>query len=96
MYCVLDLETTGFSRAQNHIIEVAAQILKHNGVPLDNGSFELLVWPPTNIPSFIGTLMGITDKMVKSSEDFTSVMSDFLKKSKEGKSIVLYLYVIMV
>ena len=96
LYCVLDLETTGLSRAQNHIVEVAAQILKHNGVPLDNGSFELLVWPPTNIPSFIGTLIGITDKMVKSSEYFTSIMSDFLKKSKEGKSIVLYLYVIMV
>ena len=79
LYCVLDLETTGFSRSRNHIIEVTAQILKHDGVPLENGSFESLVRPPTNIPSFIGTLTGITDEMVKNCEDFTSVMTDFFK-----------------
>ena len=79
LYCVLDLETTGFSRSRNHIIEVAAQILKHDGVPLENGSFESLVRPPTKIPSFIGTLTGITDEMVKNCEDFTSVMTDFFK-----------------
>ena len=40
LYCVLDLETTGFSRSRNHIIEVAAQILKHDGVMIENGSLS--------------------------------------------------------
>ena len=55
------------------------QILKHNSVLLDNGSFESLVQPPTKIPSFIGTLTCITDEMLKGCEDFTSIMSDFFK-----------------
>ena len=78
-YCVLDLETTGFSRSHNHIIEVATKVLKQDGVLLNKESFESLIWPPSNILSFIGTLTGITDEILKGSEYLVSVMSNFFK-----------------
>ena len=79
LYCVLDLETTGFSRSQNHIIEVAAQILKHDGVMIENGSFSSLIRPPMNIPPFVATLTGITDEMVMESPNFSTVIQEFFK-----------------
>ena len=76
---MLDLETTGFSRSRNHIIEVAAQILKHDGVMIENGSFTSLIQPPTNIPPFLATLTGITDEMVMDSPNFSTVIQEFFK-----------------
>ena len=38
-----------------------------------------MIQPPTNIPSFIATLTGITDEMVVGSPDFASVIQEFFK-----------------
>ena len=79
LYCVLDLETTGFSRSRNHIIEVTAQILKHDGVMIKNGSFSSLIQPHMIIPPFVATLTGITDEMVMESPNFSTVIQKFFK-----------------
>ena len=44
-YVVFDIETTGFSRRRNEIIQIGAQILSSDGEHVENGSFCSLVKP---------------------------------------------------
>lgn len=60
IYIVFDLETTGFSRERNHIIEIAAEFMDHKGHGDENKKFAALVRPPTTIPPRITALTGIT------------------------------------
>ena len=53
LYVVFDLETTGRSRQRDEIIEVAAVILNHFGVPIEDAVFAQFVKPTTPIPPFI-------------------------------------------
>jgi DNA polymerase III alpha subunit (gram-positive type) len=60
LYVVFDLETTGRSRQHSEIIELAAQILDPNGIPLEDAIFSELIKPNTPIPPLITELTTIT------------------------------------
>jgi DNA polymerase III epsilon subunit-like protein len=77
-YIVFDIETTGFSRERNHIIELAAQFLDHSGTSDDNKRFHALVKPPTPIPPHITALTGIKYDDVCKEQTFEVVAKDFL------------------
>ena len=79
MYVVFDLETTGFSYKNNNIIEIAAQVLSHEGIPLEDGLYSSLICPPRPIPSFVSDLTGITQDMVKTKRIFSSVVVEFFE-----------------
>jgi DNA polymerase III epsilon subunit-like protein len=49
---VFDLETTGSSRQRGEIIEVAAVVLEHFVVPIEDAGFSQFVRPTTPIPPF--------------------------------------------
>ena len=79
MYVVFDLETTGFSKERNHIIEIAAQIVNCNGVRVNEGTYYSLVSPPVPIPSIITQLTNITNEDVAQSSSFKDVGVDFIR-----------------
>ena len=79
MYVVLDLETTGFSYKNNNIIEIAVEVLSHEGIPLEDGLYSSLVRPPRPIPSFVSDLTGITHDMVKTKQIFSVVVVEFFE-----------------
>jgi DNA polymerase III alpha subunit (gram-positive type) len=68
LYVVFYLETTGRSRQQHEIIELAAQILDPNGIPLEEAIFSELVKPSQPIPPFITELTTITKDHVSTAE----------------------------
>jgi len=61
-YAVIDFETTGLSAGADRIIEVAAVIVR-DGVVVE--TFSELMNPGFRIPSFITSLTGISDAMVR-------------------------------
>ena len=77
LYLVLDLETTGLSRSNCHIIEIGAEILDPSGIPIEDGSYTSLVRPPTPIPQLIVELTGITQAKVEKARPFNLVMNEF-------------------
>ena len=79
MYVVLDLETTGFSYKNNNIIEIAAEVLSHEGIPLEDGLYSSLICPPRPIPSFVSDLTGITQDMVKTKRIFSVVVVELFE-----------------
>jgi DNA polymerase III alpha subunit (gram-positive type) len=79
LYVVFDLETTGLSRKQHEIIELAAVILDHNGIQIEDASFVQLVKPTNPIPSFITTLTSITNDDVRDADNFKEVGGAFLR-----------------
>jgi len=80
-YVVLDIETTGLSRHAHRITEIAALRVENFQVV---NKFETLVNPQTPIPSFITSLTGITNSMVKDSPIIEDVMPKFLKFVKDA------------
>ena len=62
MYICLDIETTGLSPEDDHIIEVAIVHFDHEKILSEWSS---LIKPPVPIPEFVTRLTGITDEMVK-------------------------------
>lgn len=78
LYCVFDLETTGFSKDRNFIIEIACMLCDEVGKPLPDGKYTELVKPPVPIPYFITELTGITTNDVKDKEDFRVIGKEFL------------------
>jgi DNA polymerase-3 subunit alpha (Gram-positive type) len=80
-YCVLDLETTGFSPVTEKITEIG--IMKFNdGKVIDQ--FSCFVNPEKPIPAKVIAVTNITDDMVKNAETIEQVfpkMLDFLKGS---------------
>jgi hypothetical protein len=78
MYVVFDIETTGFSKLRNHIIEIAAQMLDPMGQPYGE-SFSSLINPLRRLNPFIQNLTGIQDKDLFGKPMFKDVATDFAK-----------------
>lgn len=72
----IDLETTGFSRDWDYIIEIAAVLYdEDSGVILEE--FHEYIKPAKKIPSKISELTGITDYQVRKCRTEREVMTDF-------------------
>ena len=76
-YVLFDLETTGGSRTDDDIIELAAMILGPDGIALEDGSFDSLIRPTKDVSTFIASLTGISNDMVQSAPNFSVVGVDF-------------------
>jgi DNA polymerase III alpha subunit (gram-positive type) len=77
---LFDLETTGGSRTDDDIIELAVMVLGPDGIALEDGSFKSLVCPSKDISIFMASsLTGITNDMVKTAFDFTAVATEFFQ-----------------
>jgi DNA polymerase-3 subunit alpha (Gram-positive type) len=80
-YCVLDLETTGFSPVTEKITEIGIMKLK-DGKVIDE--FSCFVNPEKSIPQRVVEVTNITDDMVRDAETIEQVfpkMLDFIKGS---------------
>ena len=80
-YCVLDLETTGFSPVTEKITEIGIMKFK-DGKVIDK--FSTFVNPEKPIPARVVEVTNITDDMVKDAETIDKVfpkLMDFIKDS---------------
>ena len=80
-YCVLDLETTGFSATTEKITEVGIMKLR-DGEVIDE--FSCFVNPEKHIPQRVSEVTNITDEMVADAETIDKVFPkvlDFIKDS---------------
>lgn len=74
-YVVVDIETTGLSRANDRIIELGA-IRIRDGKPVEE--CDILVNPGIEIDDFISELTGITNEMVKDKPYIDKAIEGFL------------------
>ncbi len=74
-YVVLDLETTGLSAYNDHIIEVGLVKVRNNEIV---DTYDQLINPGVSISSFITKLTGITNEMVESHQSFDFYEEDIL------------------
>jgi DNA polymerase-3 subunit alpha (Gram-positive type) len=75
-YCVLDLETTGFSPVTEKITEIGVMKIK-DGKVIDK--FSCFVNPEKSIPSRVVEVTNITDDMVRNAETIDKVFPKMLK-----------------
>lgn len=74
-YVVLDIETTGFSKAEDSIIEIAA-VRFHGGV--ETARYGALIRADVPLPLDIQALTGITPDMLTDAPAIGEVLPDFL------------------
>lgn len=74
-YIVLDIETTGFSRSDDRIIEIAANEYR-NSVIINQ--YHTYINPMMHIPIPISRLTGITDSDVQNAPKIDEIKHDFL------------------
>ena len=74
-FVIVDIETTGLSREEHAITEIAAAKYE-NGQIIEE--YQTLINPQTHIPSFITKLTGITDDMVKDAPLIEHALPEFL------------------
>ena len=80
-YCVLDLETTGFSAVTEKITEVGIMKVK-DGKVIDE--FSCFVNPEKHIPERVTEVTNITDEMVKDAETIDKVFPKILEFIKDS------------
>jgi DNA polymerase-3 subunit alpha (Gram-positive type) len=80
-YCVLDLETTGFSAVTEKITEVGIMKIK-DGKVIDE--FSQFVNPEKHIPERVTEVTNITDEMVKDAETIDKVFPKILEFIKDS------------
>ncbi len=85
-YCVLDLETTGFSATTEKITEVGIMKVK-NGEVIDE--FSCFVNPEKHIPERVTQVTNITDEMVKDAETIKEVFPKILEFLGNDKETVI-------
>jgi len=74
-FTVIDTETTGLSPKKNEIIEIGAVKFRNWEV---SEKYDVLIKPKSYIPSFITSLTGISNEMVKSSPYFEDILDEFM------------------
>jgi DNA polymerase III epsilon subunit-like protein len=79
IYVVFDLETTGFNRQRNEIIELSAIILDRNVIMIEDATFSHLIKPRHPIPRLITDLPSITNEDVSTAEPFPQVAGSFVR-----------------
>ena len=85
-YCVLDLETTGFSATTEKITEVGIMKVKQGEV-IDE--FSCFVNPEKHIPERVTEVTNITDDMVKDAETIEKVFPKILEFLGDDKETVI-------
>ncbi len=80
MFSIIDVETTGHQNTQNRITEIA--IIRHDGSQVVE-VFESLVNPECYIPSFISSLTGITNDMVRQAPTFAEIANEVRRLTKD-------------
>ncbi len=79
-YVVFDIETTGLSSLNDHIIEIGAVKVQAGEIV---ERFSTFVNPCVPIPFEITNLTGITDEMVMQAETIDAVLPQFLEFAKD-------------
>lgn len=74
-YCVVDIETTGFSSTSNKIIEITALRVREDEIV---DTFTSLINPCEDIPCKIQNLTGITNEMVIKAPTIEEVLPKFI------------------
>ena len=85
-YCVLDLETTGFSATNEKITEIGVMKVK-NGEVIDE--FSTFVNPEKHIPERVTEVTNITDEMVADSETIEKIFPKLLEFLGDDKETVI-------
>ncbi len=85
-YCVLDLETTGFSATTEKITEIGVMKI-NNGEVIDK--FSCFVNPEKHIPERVTQVTNITDEMVKDAETIDKVFPKLLEFLGDDKKTVI-------
>ena len=85
-YCVLDLETTGFSATTEKITEIGVMKVK-DGEVIDE--FSCFVNPEKHIPERVTEVTNITDEMVKDAETIDQVFPKLLAFLGDDKETVI-------
>ena len=80
-YCVLDLETTGFSPRLEKITEIG--VMKYQDVKVID-KFSCFVNPEKSIPPRVVEVTGITDDMVRNAETIDKVFPKLLEFIKDS------------
>jgi len=80
----LDFETTGLDPVRDHIIEIGALKIDHEGY---DHTFQLLIKPPVEIDERITKITGITNDMVANCVSVKDAVEKFIEFLGDGKII---------